>query len=222
MSAYDYRFPAYTPAEVAADRVIHFIGVPAAFASACWLIANADPARGDRLLLTLVLYGTELVGTLGASAAYNLTPAGPNKEFLRCIDHAMIFVMIGATYTPIALNAMLPMDGIILCIEVWTLAAVGIIISVCFPRRYDGVLLGLYLCMGWLVLGVIRTLIERLPQTAVLLLLGGGIVLTVGAFIHTRHRLPFHNAAWHALVLVGTGLHLAALHVAFAPWQDTL
>jgi hemolysin III len=76
--------------------------------------------------------------------------------------------------------------------------------------------------MGWLVLGVIRTLIERLPQTAVLLLLGGGIVLTVGAFIHTRHRLPFHNAAWHALVLVGTGLHLAALHVAFAPWQDTL
>lgn len=217
VSATDYRFPAYTPAEVAVDRVIHFVGVPAAFASACWLIVTADPARGDRLLVTLVLYGTALVGTLAASAAYNLTPAGPNKEFLRRIDHSMIFVMIGATYTPLALNAMLPIDGLILCIEVWTLAAVGIVISVCYPRRYDGALLGLYLCMGWLVLGVIRTLIERLPQTALLLLLTGGVVLTLGAFIHTRDRLQYHNAIWHALVLVGTGLHLAAIHVAFAP-----
>lgn len=70
--------------------------------------------------------------------------------------------------------------------------------------------------MGWLLLLVIRPLVAALPSEVLALLLAGGIVYTIGAFVHARGRMPFHNAVWHAMVLVAAGLHLAAVARLFA------
>ncbi|HWJ19530.1 MAG TPA: hemolysin III family protein [Geobacterales bacterium] len=112
-------------------------------------------------------------------------------------------------------NALDPPGSLALCALVWSLAAAGIVLLLAFPRCFARVSLALYLGISWIVLGVIRTLIDRLPIEAVALLVGGGVVYSVGALIHTRERWRFHTPVWHALVLLAAGLHLTALYAAF-------
>ena len=37
------------------------------------------------------------------------------------------------------------------------------------------------------------------------------IIYSLGSLVHARVRVPFHNAAWHAMVIVAAALHLAAV-----------
>jgi hemolysin III len=205
----------YTAAETALDRLIHLIGLPAGVAGAVWLMASVAPRGGVRLTITLLIYSCGLVGMLAGSAAYHLSRAGPGKELLRRIDHAAIFVMIAGSYTPFALNTLPRRDGVTLCAAVWLLAALGAAVKLAYPRRFERLLLALYLGMGWIVLSVVGTFVALLPRDVLIMLLGGGVVYSLGALVHSLRRLPFHNAVWHALVLVGAGLHLAALALQF-------
>lgn len=209
-------FPVYSRAERRLDNAVHLIGVPAGVAAAAWLLTEiCRTTNSARLIASMSVYALGLIGMLGASAAYHLTRPGRAKELLRRADHAMIYVMIAGSYTPFALNVLEPPDGELLCAFIWSLAAVGITLKLVFPRRLEGLSLGLYLGMGWAVLFMIRPLIERLPSLSLDLLVGGGLVYSVGALIYTRRNLRFHTAVWHTLVLVAAGLHVTALHAAF-------
>jgi hemolysin III len=213
-----HRFPTYTTAERAVDGAVHAVGVPAGVIAASWLVAAAVQTEGTRVIITLLIYAIGLVGMLSASAAYNLARPGRLKAWLQRTDHAMIFVMIAGSYTPFALNALDEPDGVILCVVVWVAAAAGIGLKLLAePHRFERLSLGLYLGMGWLVVGMLRSFIERLPHDSLLLLVAGGLVYSIGAVVHAIGRVPYHNAAWHVLVLVGAGMHLAALHTAFVP-----
>jgi hemolysin III len=43
------------------------------------------------------------------------------------------------------------------------------------------------------------------------LLAVGGILYTVGVVFHLWERLRFHNAIWHAMVLIASACHFAAI-----------
>jgi hemolysin III len=119
--------------------------------------------------------------------------------------------MIAGTYTPLSLTALRPGLGIPLCVTVWTLAAVGIALKLARPRRHERLALFLYLGMGWLLVPLLPPLIAALPVGIMVLILAGALVYSAGSFVHTRVALPFHNAVWHAMVIVAAGLHLAAI-----------
>jgi hemolysin III len=205
------------PVETAADRTIHLLGVPLAALAVAWLVARTWHTENAQLIVTMLVYAVGLIGMLSASAAYHLTRPGHAKDVLCRADHSMIFVMIAGTYTPLAVNALDPPWSMALCALVWSLSAAGIVLLLVFPRCFARVSLALYLGISWIILGVIRTLIDRLPIEAVALLVGGGVVYSVGALIHTRERWRFHTPVWHALVLLAARLHLTALYAAFLP-----
>lgn len=149
---------------------------------------------------------------LAASAAYNLVPPGRVKARLRRLDHAMIFVAIAATYTPFTLEILQPPIGPATCALVWTVAAAGALLKLAFYHHVERLSLALYLGMGWLLVLVIRPLVDALPSPELALLLAGGLVYSAGALLHTYgRRLKFHNAIWHAMVLAAAGLHCAAI-----------
>ena len=92
----------YTPREVLADGVIHGLGVVLGLAGAVALVATAVTAHlglGERA--AVVVYAAALVLMLGVSALYNLYPVSPRKWLLRRADHALIYLMIAGTYTPL-------------------------------------------------------------------------------------------------------------------------
>ena len=38
------------------------------------------------------------------------------------------------------------------------------------------------------------------------------MVYSLGVIFHVLERLPFHNAIWHAFVLIAAGIHFAAVY----------
>ncbi len=157
------------------------------------------------------VYAAGLIGMLSASALYNLARPGPLKARLRRLDHAMIFVMIAGTYTPFALIALPPRTGIPLCVASWTVGIAGVVLKLVRPNRHGRISLFLYLGMGWMILPVLGPLAAAVPLGVLVLLLAGGVVYSLGAFVHAHGRLPFHNPVWHAMVCVAAALHLAAV-----------
>jgi hemolysin III len=204
-------FPDYTGVERIADGLIHFLGLVGAPLAVTWLFAQAGPSLSTGRIICGAIYSFGLVGMLYASALYNLARAGRLKAILRRLDHAMIYIMIAGTYTPLSLTALRPGLGIPLCAIVWTMAAAGVALKLLRPYRYERAALALYLGMGWSLLPLLPALIADLPASVMALIVGGGVVYSVGTVVHTQARLPFHNALWHALVIAAAGLHLVAI-----------
>ena len=185
-------FPDYTDAERAADRAIHIIGVPLGLIAGLVMLLAAAFQGGPFLLLTVAIYVFGLIGMLSASAAYQLAPHGLKKEKLRRLDRAMIFVMIAGTYTPVSANVLRGAGGVDLCGVLWLLAAIGIFITLKYPRRFEKPLLGLYLAMGWMLIVLIHNAFTILKPAALALIFAGGIAYTAGAVINAlpRNKIP--------------------------------
>ena len=211
--------PHDTAAELALDRVLHAFAILFAVGGVAWLFTATLRAGGLRQLIGLVLYAIGLIGMFVVSAAYNSCYTSPAKELLRRADHAMIFVMIAGTCTPFALSASPANVGLLLCTLVWVAASIGVVMKLAFPRRFERLLLATYLVMGWMMLGMAHAFADNLGKISSLLLFGGGIAYTCGVLVHARGRLPFHNVAWHGLVLLGASLHWAAVanQIAYLP-----
>ena len=207
----DNPFPVYSRAEFLADAAIHVLGITAALAAVAWLLLRSWHGVRPGILLSLLIYCGGLLGMLSASAAYNITPASPAKAILRRLDHAMIYVMIAGTYTPFALAAIGGGQGQALAITSWSAAVLGIVLKVGFPGRIEWFGFALYLGMGWMVVVVIKQVFQALSITSFTLLICGGVIYTLGAAVHCMHRLRFHNAYWHALVVIAVTSHFAAV-----------
>jgi hemolysin III len=212
-------FPHHTAVELAFDRILHALAVLLAAGGVAWLVVATLPTGGVRQITGLTIYGVGLIGMFIASAAYNSCRPCRTKELLRCVDHAMIFVMIAGTCTPFALSAFPASIGLLICTLVWIVAATGAALKLAFPRRFERLLLALYLVTGWTIFGMSRAFADNLSNVALFLLFGGGLAYSCGAYVQAQGRLPFHNVAWHGLVLLGAGLHWAAVANQVVNWR---
>jgi hemolysin III len=216
MAQPEIAFPVYSDPERAADRLVHIVGLAAAVLAIAWLLSRLGPAAATRRIVAVIAYSLGLIGMLSASAGYNLVRDNRAKAVLRRLDHAMIFVMIAGTYTPVALLAFARPAGVELCALIWTLAALGIVLRLAWPNRFESVCLGLYLGMGWVILFYIRQLLA-LPGHVALLLVAGGTVYSLGSLLHAHAGVKYHNPIWHVLVLVAASLHLVAIATLLGP-----
>jgi hemolysin III len=204
-------FPDYTPAERAADRAIHLFGVPISLAAAAVLLYRTAGLGSPALIASVIVYTVGLAGMVCSSAAYQLATPGLRKERLRRLDRAMIFVMIAGTYTPFSVNVLRAEGGVWLCVVLWALAAIGIFVTLAYPRRFERLILALYLSMGWMLLALIRDCFSVFSTTVATLIIAGGLAYTIGAVIQAQPKLKFHNPIWHALILIAASLHYAAI-----------
>lgn len=210
-----HRFPDYGRGERAADAVVHAVGVASGFSAGAWLLAVA-PLSNAEARGPLAVYIVGIVCMLAASATYNAFQAGPIKEWLRRIDHAVIFAAIAGTYTPLLILRMPKEIGVALCAVVWLAATAGAALKLMAPRRYERLGLACYLALGWVGLPAGALLAETLKPDTLRLIIIGGVIYTVGVGAHLLTRLRYHNALWHALVLAAAGCHFMAMFIEFA------
>ncbi|HEY0838250.1 MAG TPA: hemolysin III family protein [Azospirillum sp.] len=213
-----HEFPLYSARERVADGLIHVVGVAAGLIGAAWLLAAAGGRATAGELASLAAYSLGLVGMLTASAGYNLARRGPRKALLRRIDHAMIFVMIAGTYTPLLLKGLGgTAAGTALFAVVWGVALTGAALKLWCPWRIERASLLLYLGLGWVVVLVAEPLSAALSATAWQLLAAGGLLYTAGVAFHVLDRLRYHNALWHLTVLGAAACHFAAISAEYVP-----
>jgi hemolysin III len=201
----------YDRAELIADGVVHGIGVFCGLIAATVLIVLASVFASTYAIVSVTVYAVGLLAMLGFSAAYNLWPVSRGKWLLRRFDHSAIYILIAATYTPVFVQLPERVFAMSLLAGVWSVAAVGIVLKLFFPGRFDRVSVGLYLAMGWSGLIAYDAGLSTLPQLVFWFMLAGGLLYSFGIIFHAWHRLRFQNAIWHSFVLLGAACHYTAV-----------
>jgi hemolysin III len=201
----------YDRAELIADGIVHGIGVFGGVVAATVLIVLAAIFASAYEVVTVSVYAAGLLAMLGFSAAYNLWPVSHRKWWLRRLDHSAIYVLIAATYTPVFAQLQDRVFAMSLLAGVWSVAAVGIVLKLFFPGRFDRVAVGLYLAMGWSGIIAYDAGLSSLPQLALWFIVAGGLLYSFGVIFHAWRQLRFQNAIWHCFVLLGAACHYTAV-----------
>jgi len=201
---------AYTSDELIADRLVHLIGVSLGFVGALALLDTATKA-GARALLACLVYAASLLAMLVCSAAYHLARSSVRRGILRQLDHAAIFLLIAGTYTPFTACRLQGGWAVGMTIAVWGGALAGVAVKLLSPHRLIGVSTAIYLALGWIALVGVKPFVAVLDPSTLVLLALGGVVYSLGAPIHHWRSLRYHNAIWHAMVLVAAACHYAAI-----------
>jgi len=181
--------------------------------------AGGPSARG-----ALLVFGLSLVGLYAVSSLYHSVPWPPRwKQRLQRADHAMIYVLIAGTYTPVAA---IVLDGWLrgaTLAAVWAIAGIGVAQKVFRPHLHHRYSVALQALQGWLAVALLAPLSERLSGPALSLLVAGGLLYTLGlvAFATQRPRLwprvfSYHEV-FHVLVVAGSASHWALAFAYVAP-----
>ena len=203
-------FRDYDRAEITLDAVVHGVGLVLGIVGTAVLIAFTlrSPAVGD--LPVAIVYATGLLAMLGFSAAYNLWPVSRIKWLLRRFDHSAIYLLIAATYTPFIAQMKNGLLATTLLAGVWTVAAVGIVLKLALPGRFDRFSIVLYLALSWSGVAMYEV-IAALPASTLWLLGAGGLLYSFGVVFHLWESLRFQNAIWHAFVVFAAACHYTAV-----------
>ena len=101
----------------------------------------------------------------------------------------MIFLLIAGTYTPVGLLVLHGTLGTVVLAVVWGGALAGIALQLAWtgaPRWLGGTV---YLALGWVAVVAKPRLFVRLGVAGGLLIVGGGLIYSVGAAVYAL-RLP--------------------------------
>ena len=169
----------------------------------------------------VLVYVTSLLALFSTSASYHLfTRSYRAQHTMQQLDHAMVYVLIAGTYTPVCLLALPTSLGVPFLVAIWSAAVIGMGLK--FVRRARKTAAALYLIIGWAVLGVLPWVYHRAGFTSLLLFALGGVAYTVGAvlFFLKRPRLVPHvfgyHEVWHVFTVVAGVLQFAAMGVLVA------
>ena len=184
------------------------------------LLARAASAGRTDQIVAFAIFGLSLIALYSASTLYHLLPLSPpSVARLRRVDHMMIFVLIGGTYTPFCLLALDGAWRVGLLSVIWSLAVCGILLKLFWMEAPRWLSVTLYLGMGWVAVIAAPALLLAVPTGGMSWVLGGGLLYTAGALIYALKRpnlMPgvfgFHEL-WHLFVVAGSACHFwAVLH----------
>lgn len=200
----------YDRSELVADGVIHVVGVGLGLGATTKLIVLTGGGASIHPVI-VAGYAVCLLTMLLFSAAYNLCPVSPRKWLLRRFDQSAIYLLIAATYTPFITQLNDRDLTAFLLVALWSSAAIGIVLRLLFPGRFDRLSVVLYVAMGWSGIIAYDKAITSLSGSTLTFIATGGILYTLGVIFHLWERLRFQNAIWHLFVLLGAACHFSAV-----------
>ena len=194
---------------------VHLIALWVALPLLVALTIASDDARSRA---AVIVYGVGLCAMLAVSTIYHRwVHTIRSRAAWRRADHATIFAAIAGTSTALTLTSLSTGPAIAMLIVVWLAAIAGAAFKVFgFDRanRLGGVM---YIALGWSGLVLVPAVWQRGGTTAVALLLGGGVLYTVGALAFARQwptlrpaRFSYHEV-WHVFTIAAAASHFGAV-----------
>ena len=160
------------------------------------------------------VFGASLILLYGTSAVYHFLQRETRiKKLFQRLDHAMIFILIAGTYTPISLVMPYKAWGWSIFGVIWGLAIIGITLKLSGIKIREWVTVSIYILMGWLALIAIKPLMDWLSADALFWLFAGGILYTFGclffALDNILPRKPWFSMhdVFHLFVIGGSFCH---------------
>ncbi len=171
--------------------------------------------EGATQAIAVSIFVLGVVFALAMSGVYHLlTPGTTGRAVLHRLDHAAIFFLIAATFTPVHT---LQFRGFLrwgILALVWAAAVLGITLkSIFFEGFPEWVGLTLYLALGWVGAVSGYYLYRRCGIEYIKPLLYGAAAYTVGALMEFAHfpvlvpEVIGPHELFHLMVLVGITMH---------------
>ena len=181
-------------------------------------------AASTRASVAVAIYAASVSALFGVSALYHRgTWTTAARRRMRRLDHAMIFLLIAGTYTPVGLLVLHGTLATVVLAVVWGGALGGIVLELIWteaPRWLGGTV---YLALGWVAVAAMPQLFARLGMAGGLLLVGGGLLYSAGAAVYALRRpdprpavFGYHEV-FHLLVIAGVTAHFLAISLFALP-----
>ena len=197
----DREMPVYTKNEELFNMISHIVGGAVGVAGLVLCIIVSALHHNGFGLAGSIVFGVSMILLYTMSSVYHGLKPGLGKRVMQVFDHCTIYVLIAGTYTPLLLSAMRPIDPVaswVLMGIVWALAAVGIAFTAIDLNKYKVFSMVCYMAIGWCI--------------GFLLILGGGLLYTVGAVLYGKGRTkPFMHCVFHVFVILGSVCHILAI-----------
>jgi hemolysin III len=199
-----------TSAAKKADLIVHIVGLIFALFGGGLLLGLSVGLGRLTQTAALSVYAAGLLAMLAFSTAYNFAN-DRWRPIMRRLDHAGIFLMIAGSYTPFTTQNLSGTWAWGMTVAVWTIAGLGAIAKLFLPGLGKRFWIGVYLALSWVVLIAAKPMIAAIPWIALMLLLIGGAVYSLGVTFYVSKRLKFNRAIWHGHVIAAAGTHWAAV-----------
>lgn len=200
---------------------LHAYAAAASIATGAVLVAVAAAVRGGSAGATTSVYAATVTLLFGTSALYHRLTWGPRgRAIMKRLDHAMIFVFIAGTYTPIAALTLPRPAALAVLAVVWSGALFGVVMQTAWPQAPRWLAVPCYIALGWVAVFVFPDLLRNGGVGAFVLLAAGGVVYTLGALVYGLKRpdpwpgtFGFHEV-FHACTLLAALCHYVAIWLA--------
>jgi len=196
--------------------ISHFVGAALSLAGMIVLLILAHGRLWYSIGFTI--YGLSLIALYTSSTLYHsLHVSEKNQGRLQRFDYIAIFLLIAGTYAPICLTVLHGTVGWSLLGVVYGVALFGIGTILFWRRAPHWVRVVLYVAMGWAALFAFPAMRAALPPNAIVWLVAGGIVYTLGTVVYATDRpnlIPGKFSAhdlWHLFVLGGSACHFITM-----------
>jgi hemolysin III len=176
-------------------------------------------AKTPKATLAVAIYAVSLSALFGTSALYHrVNWTRPHvRQWMRRLDHSMIFFLIAGTYTPFALLVLHGTLAMAILVVVWVGAVAGAIVEMVWIDHPKWASALIYLSLGWVAAVAFPELWSAMGVAGTLLVAAGGLLYTAGAVVYATQR-PNPNPAvfgyhevFHLLVIAAAVAHFSAV-----------
>jgi hemolysin III len=190
-----------------ANSVTHGIGVVFFLIAVPVLMAYCVRYSTRDYTVCAGIFAFGLMITYLSSTLYHSFHHAETKKILRIFDHVSIFLLIGASYTPIVYHY-LPHDfAVPFLIALWVIVGIGSLFKIFFTGRFRLSSTMAYVALGFMSVFIFKPITANMSTFTVWLLVGGGISYAAGVPFYILKRLKYNHAIWHVFVFAGSVMH---------------
>ncbi|MBQ8524089.1 MAG: hemolysin III family protein [Clostridia bacterium] len=207
----DRVLPSYTKGEEVFNMVSHIIGGAFGVVYLVLCVIFAAVHGNPWGVVGSAIYGASVTALFTMSSIYHGLRPEKAKKVLQVIDHCTIYFMIAGTYTPFTLCTIREIDPVIgwgVFGVIWGMAALAVTLTAIDLKKYSIFSMICYLGMGWCVVFTAVPLFRALGFWGSFLLLGGGIMYTVGAVLYgLGKKKRYVHSLFHMFVVLASLMH---------------
>ncbi len=186
------------------NSVTHGVGALFSVAAFILMLINSNNSL-QTVASVMYFFGLFVLFTM--SCLYHAFPYGSRvKRLFRRFDYSSIYLLIGATFSPIILCYVKGTFGLVFFIVQWAIIITGItFISIFGPTRLGLFHTVMYIILGWCGVIFFPQMFSDTPGFAAYIL-AGGIVYSLG-IIPFAIKGNVSHFIWHFFVLAGAVIH---------------
>jgi hemolysin III len=178
------------------------------------LVAGTGRAR-----VALSVYAVSLVALFGVSALYHRINwrSVTGRDWMRRLDHSMIFVLIAGSYTPFAVLVLHGSLAVAILVAVWAGALLGVAFNLVWRNAPTWLRAALYVGLGWIAVAAAPQLGAAIGLVGISLVALGGVLYTMGAVVYAFKRpdpMPTvfgYHEVFHLLVIAAAVVQYAVI-----------